>query len=505
MCKLLPLLCFLLGLTVWCARLDTKAAEEATVYISVERFTVGQGYIVKPTKVTTTKGTPVSELVEKVLKEEGYVPDVETNSSYGWYLAGIHDTDNGKTRVPVSVMELAPDLFSGDYRTGILPSSENYAYPELAEFSYQMDGNSTGWFYYVNNTGPGYSMSNYEASDQDVIRIQFTMVMGDLAKVPDIDEATKALAIMKDYLRASDDAELSAIYDDSLFILSDMDAEKEDVLQVQELLMEISKDLADGSKDKSYAECQKDMREINDKTKAHDVELRIGLLPEAITLEDQILVEDTQALFDALSLEQQNRISSEDKRIISSASETIRMLKEAAAKKAKEEADKKAASQVTAKINAIGTVTLDKESVISAARKAYDALNPDAKKRISSSLLAKLTAAEARIASLKKEAALKKKYTPVKAKITKVKPGKKKVKLTWKKIKSVTGYQVWMSTKKSSGYKKIATIKKAKSVTFTKKKLKSKKKYYFRIRAYRKVGKTTYYGAYSTVKMSKVK
>ena len=62
-----------------------------------------------------------------------------------------------------------------------------------------------------------------------------------------------------------------------------------------------------------------------------------------------------------------------------------------------------------------------------------------------------------------------------------------------------------MSTKKNSGYKKVATVKNGKKVTYTKKSLKGKKTYYFKIKAYKKVGKTTYRSAYSAVKKVKVK
>ncbi len=108
-------------------------------------------------------------------------------------------------------------------------------------------------------------------------------------------------------------------------------------------------------------------------------------------------------------------------------------------------------------------------------------------------------------AAKEKAEADKKRYTPAKVKITKIISKKKLAKLTWKKIASASGYEIWMSAKKASGFKRIATIKKAKTVTYTKKKLKSKKTMYFRVRAYRKVGKTKYYGAFSAVKKKKIK
>ena len=495
---------FFLTLAFFIGKTEVRAAEDITVTISVERFTLGQGYIVKPKKVTVKSGTKISQIVDTVLAEEGYRPHIDTHSSYGWYLTGIYNADTGKSRVPVSVMELAPDVFDGVYKAGILSVSENDDYPELAEFSYQMEGMSTGWFYYVNNTGPGYGMGLYKPDDQDVIRVQFTLAMGDLAKVPNIDEATRALAIMRDYLKASSDTEISAIYDDSLAIISDMDAEKDLVLQVQDLLKPVGEDLADGKKNQSYTDTCLKIREIYNIVKAHDVELRIGLLPRELTLDYRSLVEDTQGLYGALSNDQKALITSEEKESLESAVSVMEILVEEA-RKAKEEEDKKAASQVTSKINAIGKVTLDKETAIVQARKAYDALDADAKKMVSSTILSKLTKAESQLALLKKEEALKKKYTPPKVVLKKAKAGKKKVKLVRKKTAGATGYQIFTSAKKLTGYKKIATIKKVKTIKYTKTKLKSGKTYYFRIRAYRKVGKKVYYGSYSAVKKAKVK
>ena len=78
-------------------------------------------------------------------------------------------------------------------------------------------------------------------------------------------------------------------------------------------------------------------------------------------------------------------------------------------------------------------------------------------------------------------------------------------KISWKKVKNATGYEVYQSMKKNSGYKKVKTITKNKTVTYKAGKLKKKKTYYFKIRTYRKAGGTTYYGNYSNVKKMKVK
>lgn len=86
-------------------------------------------------------------------------------------------------------------------------------------------------------------------------------------------------------------------------------------------------------------------------------------------------------------------------------------------------------------------------------------------------------------------------------------PKKKSIKITWAKDSMVTGYEIEYSTNKKFTKKttKKVTISKYKTISKTIGKLKSKKKYYVRIRAYKKSGKTKIYGAWSTVKNIKVK
>ena len=82
--------------------------------------------------------------------------------------------------------------------------------------------------------------------------------------------------------------------------------------------------------------------------------------------------------------------------------------------------------------------------------------------------------------------------------------GKRAAKLVWKAPKNTTGYQIYRSTKKSSGFRKIKTIKKKTTVKYTNKKL-AKKTYYYKIRAYHTSGKQTVYGSYSKTVKIKIK
>lgn len=77
--------------------------------------------------------------------------------------------------------------------------------------------------------------------------------------------------------------------------------------------------------------------------------------------------------------------------------------------------------------------------------------------------------------------------------------------IKWRKVSGANGYEIYRSTKKSSGYKKIATIKKGTIVSYTNKKLSKGKTYYYKVRSYKTVNKKKGYSAFSTVRYVKIK
>lgn len=99
-----------------------------------------------------------------------------------------------------------------------------------------------------------------------------------------------------------------------------------------------------------------------------------------------------------------------------------------------------------------------------------------------------------------------KKITVKQLKIQKIKRSRKKqITVYWKKDKTVSGYQVQIATNKkmTKGRKLVKVSKKKTSCTI--KKLKSKRTYYVRARAYKKVKGTVVYGKWSMTKRIKVK
>ena len=169
------LLCLLYGVNT------NAATKTGKVYFTVEKFTIGQGYVVEPCEVTITEGEKVSSITARVLKAKGYEYILKNGM---WYLEGIKKADSGNTKVPVCIQN----------EWGSSISSETDS--DLCEFDYN---SQSGWMYYCNNSSPMYLPDECEAHDGDVIRWRFTLFYGDLGSdrisLPNMDTLIKSMAV----------------------------------------------------------------------------------------------------------------------------------------------------------------------------------------------------------------------------------------------------------------------------------------------------------------------
>lgn len=431
----------------WKSVVISNASEKiGTVTLSIEKFTIGQGYLIEPTQVVLHEGDTCANLVKDILKNNNYEIEAPTTSN-GWYLSGIKNADNGKTKIPDVIKNMDTQVNGEDIIYPPDDTAKNVAYPDLSEFSYH--GNA-GWMYSVNGEFPNVGMAARIPKDGDVIRVQFTVYgLG---------------------------ADLGSQYKDGGVRALNIANKEKLTKKVAQFNEQKGKWLNIYSASDRYNYAMEVLEKLDSK---------------------QWKVDD--------ALEQLEQIMNKNNLTIAQMEEI---------------------NKVKQKINAIGTVDLSKESQIAEARKSYNALTSEQKELISADTLKVLTDAEKKIVSLKAEKktqdeakkkaeaakkkaqqeALKKKYTPSKTSIKSIKKLKKnQAKLTWKKVKNATGYEVYQSMKKNSGYKKVKTITKNKTVTYKAGKLKKKKTYYFKIRTYRKAGGVIYYGTYSNVKKIKMK
>ena len=79
-----------------------------------------------------------------------------------------------------------------------------------------------------------------------------------------------------------------------------------------------------------------------------------------------------------------------------------------------------------------------------------------------------------------------------------------KVNISWKAVTGASGYRIYRSTSKTSGFSRIKTVKSGASTSYVKKTTR-KKTYYYKMRAYTTVNGKRVWGAYTTVKSYKLK
>ena len=75
--------------------------------------------------------------------------------------------------------------------------------------------------------------------------------------------------------------------------------------------------------------------------------------------------------------------------------------------------------------------------------------------------------------------------------------------LSWNEVKGAQGYQIYRSKKKRKGYKKVAAIQGKSATSYASQRLKSGKRYCFKVRAYRKTAVKKGYGTFSFPKSVK--
>ncbi|MEY8367023.1 fibronectin type III domain-containing protein [Anaerovoracaceae bacterium 41-7] len=75
-----------------------------------------------------------------------------------------------------------------------------------------------------------------------------------------------------------------------------------------------------------------------------------------------------------------------------------------------------------------------------------------------------------------------------------------KTKVTWDKIEGLDGYKVYRATKKSGKYSLVKTTTSANTTSYINTGRTTGKTYYYKVRGYKKIGKTTYYTKYSAAR-----
>ena len=160
----------------------TTEAVTGTAIITVEKFTIGQGYLVEPTTVELKSGDTVATVFEKVMDLKGYTYDAE--SAWGFFLNSIDNADTGVIDIPAEISALPSFTSSYEYdgqtytTEYAAPSNEkndgNTLYEKKGLGSYSYNG-MAGWMFTVNNVFAATGADGVEVHDGDVIRFQFSV------------------------------------------------------------------------------------------------------------------------------------------------------------------------------------------------------------------------------------------------------------------------------------------------------------------------------------------
>ena len=148
----------------------TTASVIGTVTVTVEKFTIGQGYIVQPTKITIRQGDTAATVFEKVMKLNAYTYNGGIGE-YGFYVDSINNADSLKVDIPKEISSMPATKF-GSAPLNQKNDGNKLANKALGTGSYC---GMAGWMFTVNNQFPSVAADQVNLKNGDLIRWQFSL------------------------------------------------------------------------------------------------------------------------------------------------------------------------------------------------------------------------------------------------------------------------------------------------------------------------------------------
>lgn len=521
----------------------TPAATNEAV-ISVEKGTLGQGYIIEPTAVTLQSGDTVKTVTERVLEANGRSALTRTES-YGYYIAGISDPDRGAISIPAFVQQM---ITAKDLKVNTNDIKE----PQyLNEFDYTTQ---SGWMYCVNNVYPEVGAASTKVQSGDVIRWQFTMVgQGQDLKEGDPsifaneklnrDNLYKTMAYIHKTSELMNRADIRTAYANCINVLGNLTSKKSDLkdygtlnLAANNIGIISSVDFVNGESNTSA--------KVSYGTAASDITFPTSLIGQKNTIKDTGTYSILNLTWECANYDPQKPgfydfkpvFQLNEAQYILKTNANLPIYKVTVLKENGEEPDSVVPAPVdpkpvTPQEPTVSNVNLSvgrKTVKVAYAKKTLN-LNIKAEKGASVSV----KSANKKVVSIDKKkravicgtgkieitvtASLKGKkttvlkipvsITPIRQSAPALKSSKsRQMTVSWKKDTRATGYQIMYSTdKKFRKNVKTVNIKKYKTTRCTVKKLARNKRYYVRVRSYKKVSGGKLYGSWSSTKNVKIK
>ena len=218
------------------------ASDLGSVTLSVERFTLGQGFFVEPIEVPIKEGDTGYDLLMRAVPNAEKVLHFNKDNTYLEWIEGA-DMGFDHIEVPSYIFDLSGSQMTMDTMKEF---GNDYSNQGLGEFSYS---SWSGWMYSVNHEFPEYSLASYQPKNGDVVRWQFTLYGTGLdvkgknfgetdLRVPisDKDKAMQLLATVKKDAGLLEDPSVQWAYDNLKTLVQDPIAPQEKVNQNLEIL-----------------------------------------------------------------------------------------------------------------------------------------------------------------------------------------------------------------------------------------------------------------------------
>lgn len=521
----------------------TSAATNEAV-ISVEKGTLGQGYIIEPTAVTLQSGDTVKTVTERVLEANGRSALTRTES-YGYYIAGISDPDRGAVSIPAFVQQM---ITAKDLKVNTNDIKE----PQyLNEFDYTTQ---SGWMYCVNNVYPEVGAASTKVRSGDVIRWQFTMVgQGQDLKEGDPsisaneklnrDNLYKTMAYIHKTSELMNRADIRTAYANCINVLGNLTSKKSDLKDYGTLNLAANNIGIISSVDFVGGESNTSVK-VSYGTPASDITFPTLLIGQKNTIKDTSTCNIWDLTWKCADYDPQKPgfydfkpvFQLNEAQYILKTNATFPIYKVTVLKENGEEPDSVVPAPVDPK-----PVTPQEPTVsnvnLSVGRKtvkvAYAKKTLNLKIKAEKGASVSVKSANKKVISIDKKkravicgtgkteitvtASLKGKkttvlkilvsITPIRQSVLALKSSKsRQMIVSWKKDTRATGYQIMYSTdKKFRKNVKTVNIKKYKTTHCTVKKLARNKRYYVRVRSYKKVSGGKLYGSWSSTKNVKIK
>ena len=233
------ILTLLMAVTLVVGMFTTTYADETkkiNVTFAIERFTIGQGFLVEPVTVQVNEGAAAKDVLEEVAKEKNLTINL---SSYGYYIDSISYADTGVINITESIQKM-PSIdvdygYGNQHYDAPTNTSTNALFTDDQKLGSGSYSSLAGWMYTVNNVAPDVAMDSQPVKDGDVIRLQFSVYAGgadlgfvsyyeniESAKLPNKDALTKLVANTPDNPQVAAKAE-------AIKVLANYDATQEDV------------------------------------------------------------------------------------------------------------------------------------------------------------------------------------------------------------------------------------------------------------------------------------